>query len=40
MVTRTMVCHPTMLSEKELQDVTVVFRSLGEKIKFQINRFW
>ena len=39
MVTRTMVCHPTMLSEKELQDVTMVFRSLGHNKDFEINIF-
>ena len=31
--------HPTMLSEKELQDVTMVFRSLGDKEYLEINHF-
>ena len=32
-VTRVMANHPDMLSEKELHDITVVFRSLGRLVE-------
>ena len=32
-VTRVMANHPNMLSEKELHDITVVFRSLGRLVE-------